>query len=77
MIENAAAPDIGGDEDDIDGCDVEFHDSDATPDEDLPVAIGGVKIAGEGDDIDGCDVHIDDLDATPDEKLPAAKGGVA
>jgi hypothetical protein len=29
-------------EDHIDGCDVEFHDHDATPDAALPVARGGV-----------------------------------
>ena len=70
-------PNIDGDEDDIDGCDVEFHDSDATPDDELPTAIGGVAISGEGDEIDGCDVDFDDLDATADEDLPAATGGVA
>ena len=77
MVEDVVAPDIDGDEDDVDGCDVEFHDSETTPDEDLPIAVGGVAIAGEGDDIDGCDVDFDDLDATPDENLPAAEGGVA
>ena len=30
-------------EDHIDGCDVEFQDSDATPDAALPVARGGVE----------------------------------
>lgn len=34
-------PDVDEDQDDIDGCDVESHDSDATPDEDLPEAVGG------------------------------------
>jgi hypothetical protein len=29
-------------EDDIDGCDVPIRDQEATPDEDLPVAEGGV-----------------------------------
>jgi hypothetical protein len=33
-------------EDHIDGCDVEFHDSDATPDAALPVARGGVEARG-------------------------------
>lgn len=70
-------PNIDADEDDIDGCDVEFHDSDATPDQDLPMAVGGVEISGEGDEVDGCDVDFDDMDATADEDLPAATGGVA
>jgi len=30
---------------DVDGCDLEFHDSDATPDSELPPAIGGVETA--------------------------------
>jgi hypothetical protein len=36
-------------EDHIDGCDLEFHDSDATLDAELPAATGGVEIAkGKG-----------------------------
>ena len=31
-------------EDHIDGCDVEFLESEATPDAELPAAIGGVEI---------------------------------
>lgn len=61
----------------VDGCDVEFLDADATPDEELPAAVGGVKIANEGVDSDGCDVDFDELEATPDEALPVAEGGVA
>jgi hypothetical protein len=34
--------DIPDDDDEIDGCDCEFTDGDATPDEDLPAADGGV-----------------------------------
>lgn len=77
MSEDTRGPDIDGDEDDIDGCDVEFHEAEVTPDEELPVAVGGVAIADEGDDADGCDVDFDDMDATLDEELPAAEGGVA
>ena len=29
-------------EDDMDGCDCSIDDADATPDEDLPAAVGGV-----------------------------------
>lgn len=74
------------DEDRIDGCDVEFLDSDATPDAELPAAKGGVKIVRgkrlrsvrvhEEDHIDGCDVEFLDSEATPDAALPAATGGV-
>jgi hypothetical protein len=31
------------DEAHVDGCDVEFHESDSTPDTELPQAIGGVE----------------------------------
>lgn len=68
---------VGREMEEVDGCDVEFLDADATPDEDLPVVIGGVQIANEGIDSDGCDVDFDELEATPDEALPAADGGVA
>ena len=30
------------DEDNVDGCDVDFNVTDVTPDEDLPVATGGI-----------------------------------
>jgi len=36
-----AAPDH---EADIDACDLEFHESEATPDAELPAATGGVEI---------------------------------
>jgi hypothetical protein len=72
----------GGDEDDVDGCDVEFHDGDATPDTELPTASGGVaavapEAPADEDGIDGCDVEFGDSDATRDEDLPVAVGGVA
>jgi hypothetical protein len=74
------------DEDHIDGCDAEFHDSEATPDAALPRAKGGVEIMRgkrqkkpvrhEEDHIDGCDAEFHESEATPDAALPAAKGGV-
>ena len=64
------------DEDEICGCDFEFLEDEATLDEALPAASGGIAIEGEGDEICGCDLHFDDFDATPDEQLPAATGGV-
>ena len=63
-------------EDDVDGCDAAIGDEDATADEALPVAEGGVAVEQNEDDIDGCNAQIHDRDATPDEELPAAEGGV-
>jgi hypothetical protein len=62
---------------DLDGCDVAIGEEDATADEDLPMAEGGVAVEASEDDVDGCDVPIRDQDATLDEELPIAKGGVA
>lgn len=62
-------------EEDFDGCDILIQDRDATLDEDLPEAEGGVVIEENEDNLDGCDVTIQDRDATPDEELPAAIGG--
>ena len=77
MTEDTVVTANDGDEDQIDGCDVELQDAEITPDEELPAALGGVEISGEGHDVDGCDVDFDDQDVTPDEELPAAAGGVA
>ena len=64
-------------EDDIDGCDINFNEEDATADEDLPPAEGGVEDGNENeDDIDGCDIDFSEEDATADEDLPPAEGGV-
>ena len=40
MNERVVTPNPEGDEDDVDGCEVEVEDP--TPDEDLPAAEGGV-----------------------------------
>ena len=43
-----AAPHAHIDEDnEVDGCDLEFHESDATPDHELPPARGGVAVAAK------------------------------
>lgn len=81
MVEVGGAPRIEGGEDDVDGCDMEFHDGDATPDAELPVAVGGTApvaqgAPGEEDDVDGCDVELAEAEATKDEDLPVAVGGV-
>ncbi len=38
------APEMPHTDDHIDGCDVEFTEAEATPDEDLPPARGGVEV---------------------------------
>ena len=42
----AAAPAAHSHEDHIDACDFEFHESEATPDAELPAAKGGVETGG-------------------------------
>lgn len=77
MMQESFVPEPDDDDDAIDGCDVEFDDAEATPDEELPAAEGGVMTTDEDDDMDGCDVEFGDEDATSDEELPTASGGVA
>jgi|GEM_PF-2051320 len=42
MEDERLIPDPEDDESDVDGCDVEITDGDATTDEDLPASEGGV-----------------------------------
>lgn len=42
MSTEAEIPDLEDTEDDIDGCDCPIEEADATPDENLPAAVGGV-----------------------------------
>ena len=72
----AKPSEIDDEEEHLCGCDLEFNAKDATSDEDLPRAVGGIAISGEGDEIDGCDLDFDSADATSDADLPAATGGV-
>ncbi|GAB5468285.1 MAG: hypothetical protein Kilf2KO_13150 [Rhodospirillales bacterium] len=65
------------DEDEVDGCDLDFHEGESTTDEDLPAAAGAVALEGSGDEVDGCGLEFDDSDAVTDEDLPPAEGGVA
>ena len=82
MANREGAPAMDGDEEEIDscGCDVEFHDSEATPDEELPPATGGVEAGFEegadDEEVDGCDLDFAEVDLTPDEELPVAVGGM-
>ena len=83
MTKDGVAPSIDVHEDDVDSClcDIELHDTEATPDVELPPATGGVEVAqqehADEDHIDGCDLDFNNADATPDEELPAAVGGGA
>lgn len=79
---NASTPHVHEDEDQIDSCtcDIEFDESDALSDVELPPAAGGVQTAREEladeDGIDGCDVDFNGPDMTTDEELPITGGGV-
>lgn len=77
-MEDTGAPYVHEDEDHVDGCtcNVEFDESDALSDTELPLAAGGVQAADEEDGIDGCDVDFNGTDATTDEELPIAVGGM-
>jgi hypothetical protein len=82
MMEDKTAPHPHEDEDRDDGClsDVEFNESDALSDTDLPSSAGGVQAAIEEHDdedgIDGCDVEFNSNEVTTDEELPVAAGGI-
>lgn len=81
-MEDTGAPHVHEDEDHVDGCtcDVEFDESDALSDTELPLAAGGVQAADEEhddeDSIDGCDADFNGTDATTDKELPVAVGGM-
>ena len=62
------------------GCDFEVEEGEATPDDELPAAYGGVQIRANHDCseelIDGCDLDFNTVEPTNDDALPAARGGV-
>jgi len=69
-------------EENVDGClcGIAIDQSDLTPDEILPMAIGGVAIPldrGDDADADAAELEIDEIEATRDEELPPTIGGVA
>jgi hypothetical protein len=72
---------------DADGCGLRPRKAEMTPDEELPVASGGVRLlsravaravrGAEADDTDGCGAGAEPDDVfTADEDLPVAAGGV-
>lgn len=81
MSKSGKAAASAADDDHVDGCDMEFHEGDATPDAELPTAAGGVaavhNAGADEDGADGCDVDFNAVEATKDEELPVAAGGVA
>ena len=88
MVDNsgAGAPDVTHpDEEHIDGClcGSGLGAADATPDDQLPAASGGVALPppppdsdNDHDHADGCDAVAGATDFTTDEALPPAAGGV-
>ncbi len=78
-MEHGRDPAVHEDEDDAEGCSLDFRE-DETPDWDLPAAAGGVELAQHDDpddDTDGCELDFGNSDPTTDEELPVAIGGVA
>ncbi len=79
---NLDSPDTGERDEHLDGCTCDSGgDHDATADDLLPAAAGGIRMAahdrGDEEDVDGCDVDFDGPDTTADDELQAATGGVA
>lgn len=82
-IDPKTSPATDQDDDDSDGClcGMDHLDEEATSDEELPQASGGVQTDDQEqpdedeDDIDGCDIDFTD-DQTTDEELPVAIGGM-
>jgi hypothetical protein len=81
MMANASTPHVHEDDDQTDSCpcDVEFDQSDALSDVELPPVAGGVQTTREEladeDRIDGCDLDFNGPDVTTDEELPITGGG--
>ena len=69
-----------GEDLDVCGCDFEVEEGEATRDDELPAAFGGVQArvdhGGEEEVIDGCDVDFNAVEPTRDVELPVARGGV-
>lgn len=62
-------------------CGLEHNEDDATSDEELPPASGGIASAAgapekDEPDLDGCDMDFAQAQQTGDDQLPAATGGM-
>jgi hypothetical protein len=83
-IDPDTSPAADQDDDDADDClcGMDHLEEDATPDEELPNASGGVETDDEQqpdkgeDDVDGCELDFSVEDQTTDEELPVAVGGI-
>jgi hypothetical protein len=83
-VYGAVPSDNMGDDEDADSCvcGLEHLDEEATSDEELPPASGGIAQTAEEavledeDDVDGCALDFAAAEQTDDEELPATVGGV-
>ena len=80
MPADGDAPPVPDDDEDECICGMEHLEDEATSDEELPPASGGVETAEEEhqdneDDVDGCELDFTAAEQTDDEELPAAIGG--
>ncbi|HTR12135.1 MAG TPA: hypothetical protein VMI72_02485 [Roseiarcus sp.] len=78
--ESPAIPDVDEDSDDC-LCGMEHFEDEATSDEELPLATGGIEASkeepqGDEDEIDGCELDFTAVEQTDDSELPAAVGAV-
>lgn len=83
LPETQASPIPAEDEEDIDGCmcGTEHLEHEATSDEELPPATGGIassaeEILANEDDIDTCELDFTTAEQTKDEELPVSVGGI-
>jgi hypothetical protein len=81
MSSDGDVPSVPDDDEDNCICGMEHREDEATSDEELPPASGGVEIAEEEqadseDDLDGCELDFVAAEQTGDEELPVALGGV-
>jgi hypothetical protein len=82
MLADGDTPLVPDDDQDADDCicGMEHLEDEATSDEELPPASGGIEAAENGpqdneDDVDGCELDFTAAEQTDDQELPAAIGG--
>ena len=68
---------IDDEDENADGCGLDFNEDEVSSDEELPAATGGVSFDTDEEYGCGCDLVFEEDDLTPDEELPATEGGVA
>jgi len=81
MLAGGDSPPVPDDDEDADDCICGMeHLDEATSDEELPSASGGVEASeeeqqGNEDDVDGCELDFSAVEQTDDKELPVAVGG--